>query len=186
MTPQPATLVVDSRALHRQPGASLRVAATVAAGAELANDVARAEPGSLRIDLLLESVLDGILVTGTATVPIVAECVRCLEEVHRIQSVEFQQFFAYPGVSQGEADTGVDGADVVPMSGEDLDLTDAFRDAVLLALPLTPTCRPDCPGLCPECGVRLAEHPGHKHEHQDPRWSGLAQWRATDQSAEGE
>ena len=49
-----------------------------------------------------------------------------------------------------------------------------MRDAVVLALPFRPLCRPDCAGLCPECGVRLDDaEPGHHHEQLDPRWSAL-------------
>ncbi len=50
-----------------------------------------------------------------------------------------------------------------------------MRDAVVLALPWTPLCRPDCAGLCPTCGQRLDDLPaGHAHEMIDPRWAALA------------
>ena len=49
-----------------------------------------------------------------------------------------------------------------------------IRDAIVLALPQAPLCRDDCPGLCPQCGVRLADEPGHRHEARDPRWAALA------------
>ena len=49
-----------------------------------------------------------------------------------------------------------------------------LRDAVVLALPFQPLCRDDCPGLCTECGARLADDPGHQHESAiDPRWATL-------------
>lgn len=47
-------------------------------------------------------------------------------------------------------------------------------DAVVPTLPFQPVCRPDCPGLCPQCGVRLADEPGHAHDDIDPRWAALA------------
>ena len=51
-----------------------------------------------------------------------------------------------------------------------------LRDAVVLALPLNPVCDPECPGLCPECGARLADDPDHTHgEAIDPRWAALSQ-----------
>ena len=57
-----------------------------------------------------------------------------------------------------------------------LDLEPVLRDAVVLALPQNPLCGPDCPGLCPECGARLADDPDHTHgEAIDPRWSALSQ-----------
>ncbi len=64
------------------------------------------------------------------------------------------------------------------LDGDLLDLEPALRDAVVLALPMSPRCRDDCPGLCVECGVPLAEAgPGHRHDDRpDPRWDGLRQF----------
>jgi uncharacterized protein len=47
----------------------------------------------------------------------------------------------------------------------------------VLALPMSPLCREDCPGLCAECGVPLADAgPGHRHDAAvDPRWAALQQ-----------
>jgi uncharacterized protein len=89
--------------------------------------------------------------------------------------VAFRQFFTYPG-AEVETDTEED-TDVVAMNGPLLDLRPAFRDATVLALPLSPTCRPDCPGLCPHCGVALAGNPDHSHERSDPRLAALEQLR---------
>jgi uncharacterized protein len=63
------------------------------------------------------------------------------------------------------------------LDGDLLDLEPAFRDAVVLALPMSPLCRDDCPGLCVECGVPLADAgPGHRHEDApDSRWAALKQ-----------
>ena len=55
-----------------------------------------------------------------------------------------------------------------------LDVSAWARDAVALALPDNILCRPDCAGLCPECGKNLNDEP---HEHSetdvDPRWAAL-------------
>ena len=57
-----------------------------------------------------------------------------------------------------------------------LDLEPLLRDAVVLALPFQPLCMDDCPGLCTECGARLADDPDHSHDAPiDPRWAGLQQ-----------
>ena len=54
------------------------------------------------------------------------------------------------------------------------DLEPVLRDAVVLALPFQPLCRDDCPGLCAECGARLADDPDHGHgDAVDPRWAAL-------------
>ena len=60
------------------------------------------------------------------------------------------------------------------LEGDLLDLEPLLRDAVVLALPFQPLCQDDCPGLCVECGARLADDPDHGHETQiDPRWAAL-------------
>jgi uncharacterized protein len=61
------------------------------------------------------------------------------------------------------------------LDGDRLDLEPVVRDAIVLALPMSPRCRPDCPGLCIECGLPLAEAgPDHGHaEAHDPRWAAL-------------
>lgn len=169
-------LLIDTRLLHRQPGASKQLTVAVTADDDVRNEVMAVPGGSeLTVSLLLESVLDGILVTGTTTAPTRGVCVRCLDPVADQADIEFRQFFVYPGAEVAEeAD---DDADVTELTGQYLDLRPAFRDALVLALPLRPTCRPDCPGLCQECGFRLADDPGHRHDHPDPRWSQLAHLR---------
>jgi uncharacterized protein len=70
--------------------------------------------------------------------------------------------------------SGEDDAETRVLVGDLLDLEPAFRDAVVLALPLSPLCRADCPGLCAQCGVRLADAgPSHVHDKLDPRWDTL-------------
>ena len=60
------------------------------------------------------------------------------------------------------------------MQGDFLDLEPVLRDAVVLALPLTPLCQEDCSGLCVECGERLDDLPeDHAHGTPDPRWAAL-------------
>ncbi|MCW2914010.1 MAG: hypothetical protein JWN52_2078, partial [Actinomycetia bacterium] len=60
------------------------------------------------------------------------------------------------------------------LEGDFIDLEPVLRDAVVLALPLSPLCRDDCPGLCSECGVKLADAgPDHRHDAVDPRWAAL-------------
>ena len=66
------------------------------------------------------------------------------------------------------------------LDGDFLDLDPVVRDAVVLALPLAPLCRADCPGLCVECGARLADDPTHAHDRIDPRWASLAGLETTE------
>ena len=67
---------------------------------------------------------------------------------------------------------------------ETIDLEPVLRDAVVTALPFQPVCRPDCEGLCADCGIRLEDAPdGHGHERVDPRWAALAALAETEQTS---
>lgn len=128
------------------------------------------------LDLRLESVMEGVLVSGVATMPLTGECGRCLEPVSDELAVDLQELYAYP-----DSDSGDDDEDLARMEGDLLDLEPALRDAVVLALPLTPLCRPDCGGLCTECGERLDDLPeDHGHAAPDPRWAALHELSTTD------
>lgn len=141
--------------------------------------VAVAEGAPLDLDLRLESVSEGVLVTGTVSAPTVGECARCLTPITGEVDIDLTELFAYPD-SKTEETTE---ADEVPRVNRDkgsdtVDLEQSITDAVGLALPFSPLCTPDCQGLCPECGVRLADaEPGHRHDQIDPRWAKLAQLR---------
>ena len=68
------------------------------------------------------------------------------------------------------------------MQGDLIDLEPAVRDAIVLTLPTNPLCRPDCPGLCPECGVHFDDLPAdHSHEAADPRWAALRNLKETEE-----
>ncbi|MEX2289678.1 MAG: YceD family protein [Mycobacteriales bacterium] len=162
-------LVVDTRELGRRPGSMREVRFPAPAPESLGVDLIGVPAGArLDLDLRLESVMEGVLVSGTATAPLAGECGRCLEPVSDTLAVELQELFAYP---ESDAD---DDEDLARMEGDLLDLEPVLRDAVVLALPLTPLCRQDCAGLCVECGERLDDLPAdHAHDAPDPRWAAL-------------
>jgi len=84
-----------------------------------------------------------------------------------VLTVPLQELYAY-------AESDVEEDEAARMVGDLLDLEPVLRDAVVLALPLTPLCREDCSGLCAECGERLDDLPAdHAHDDADPRWSAL-------------
>ena len=172
-------LVLDTRALHlpRRAGSMVTVRRTVAAPESMGVAVAWVPEGSpIEIDLRLESVLEGVLATGTAYLGVDAECARCLEPLHWQEEVEFSELFVYPATdARGSVVEEPADEDPQPMVQDDcIDLEPTLRDAIVLSLPLAPVCREDCGGLCPQCGARLDEVPGHAHESTDPRWSALA------------
>ena len=179
-----APLVLDTRELGRRPGSQRTKTFEVPAPADLGIEVLRVPEGSpIELDLRLEAVMEGVLVTGTAAAALDGECVRCLEPIRDDVEVDLQELFVY----DDEQHTGTDddeGAGVSRMDGDLLDLEPAVRDAVVLALPFQPLCQDDCPGLCPECGARLADDPGHRHDEPiDPRWAALAGLTQDDESA---
>lgn len=136
-------------------------------------DVIGVPPGSpVDLDLRLESVVEGVLVTGTAVVSLQGQCARCLAPIASPEEVELQELYLYP-------DKEPDDDEASRVEGELLDLEPLLRDTVVLDLPYTPLCRPDCAGLCPDCGADLNDDPEHRHDDRvDPRWAGLTGWTA--------
>ncbi len=165
--------MLDTRELGRRPGSQREVSRTVPAPADLGIEVLSVPEGApVELDLRLEAVMEGVLVTGTASAVLEGECARCLEPIRDELEVRFQELFVYDDI-RDSAEAEED--DEVSMLQDDLvDLEPLLRDAVVLALPFQPLCQDDCPGLCPECGVRLADEPDHAHEAPiDPRWAAL-------------
>ena len=72
-----------------------------------------------------------------------AECVRCLSEFTQTLSVDIKQLYDFPPDPSSEfsvAETGL------------LDLAPLMRELMLLSTPMRALCRPNCKGLCPNCG----------------------------------
>lgn len=120
----------------------------------------------VEIQLRLEGLHEGILVTGEVACEAVAECVRCLDSFRLPVQVDFQELFAY-SASQADSYTVVD---------DSVDLADIIRDAVVLDLPFQPVCQPDCLGLDPKTGEKRTE-PWTEPEEEvlDPRWQALSE-----------
>ena len=179
--------VYDVRELGRRPGSMREYRRSVPAPAGLGLDVIGVPEGApLAVDVRLESVTEGVLATGTVGATLVGECGRCLDDITDELAVDFVELFAYPD-SVTEETTDVD--EVLRVEGEYIDIEPVVRDAVVLGLPWTPLCRPDCAGLCPGCGQRLDDLPaGHAHDQLDPRWAALAAFTDTASAgtAEGE
>ncbi len=134
------------------------------------------EAGSeLDLDVRLESVHEGILVSGSADGDYSGVCGRCLTDISRPVEVEFQELFAYPGEEETDFE----------VQDDHVDLETLVRDAAVLSLPFQPVCQPDCLGLDPNTGERLTESTGTEHVAPiDPRWSALQQITDQDGTAE--
>lgn len=168
-----SALVLDTHDLVRRAGEMRTVATTVEAPADLGIAVIGVPEGSpVRLDLRLEAVVEGVLVTGTAHARSAGECVRCLVQLSDEVEVDVQELFAYP-------ESDADDEEAFRLNGTLLDLEPVLRDAIVLELPYQPVCRPDCRGLCPVCGVDLNTVEQHDHENAvDPRWAKLAQFES--------
>jgi uncharacterized protein len=160
--------VLDTRELGRRPGSMRHVRRTVPAPADWALELTQVPTGAdVELDLRLEAVMEGVLVTGTVDAPVAAECGRCLEPTTERLRVDVQELFGY--------DQAPDDAEAPTLDGDFLDLAELLRDAVVLALPLNPVCDDDCAGLCPGCGGKLADlGDDHSHDTLDPRWTALS------------
>ena len=159
--------MIDTHELGRRAGAMLLRELTVAAPTDLGTDVIGVLPGSeLQIDLRLEAVIEGVLVTGDVRSHIAGECSRCLAPLAFDLDVDFQELYEHPDEDNKTEDS-------LLLEGDLLDLEPAVRDAIVLALPLAPLCSPDCLGLCAECGFELNNDPEHHHDNVDARWQAL-------------
>ncbi|MFE8921946.1 YceD family protein [Streptomyces rochei] len=174
-------LVFDTHELGRRPGALQRLSRTVDAPKDFGVQgvIAVPEGAPVELDLRLESVMEGVLVTGTARAKAEGECVRCLEPLEQQLEADFQELFSYPDADDRgrpvaePGDDAEDDEDRYFVEDGLIGLEPVLRDAVVLALPMQPVCRVDCPGLCSECGARLADDPDHHHDAVDIRWAAL-------------
>ncbi|MGI8721674.1 MAG: YceD family protein [Geodermatophilaceae bacterium] len=167
--------VVDLRELGRRPGSLLPVHRTVRAPQGVGLDVIGVQVGDeLTLALRMESVVEGVLVSGTVSGPVVGECSRCLDPIQDVVEVEVVELFAYPDSATSET---TDEDEVSRLTGDMIDLEPLVRDAVVLALPVAPLCRENCAGMCVDCGQRWDDlPPDHQHSTVDPRWVALAQY----------
>jgi uncharacterized protein len=118
------------------------------------------------LEVRLESVHEGILVSATVDAESSGVCSRCLIDIAEPVEVEIQELFAYPGEEATDFE----------VQDDHVDLETLVRDAVVLSLPFQPVCQPDCPGLDPETGERLTESAGKEQVAPvDPRWAALQQ-----------
>jgi uncharacterized protein len=184
--------VFDMRQLGRQAGNALTQTRIVPAPEDLHLELIGVPVGAdVALEVRFEAVSEGVLATGTAIAPLAGECARCLTPLTSSVTASFQELYLYPDGRHDKHDKHgkhdrhdrydeqdeQDDEELYHLDGDLLNLEPAFRDAVVLALPMSPVCREDCPGLCAECGAPLADAgPGHRHdEAADPRWAALKQ-----------
>jgi len=167
---------VDVYDLMHRPGEMRDRSIDIVVPEEFGNAMIGMKAGSeLRVELRMESLHDGILVSADIDGTAAGECGRCLIDIEQAVQVEIQELFAYSSDEAFEYEVHEDTIDLEPV----------IRDAVVLSLPFQPVCQEDCLGLCPQCGVRLLDNPGHEHENPvDPRWAALGSLAVFDSTTE--
>ncbi len=148
----------------RRPGTRKVVQLTAPVGELVIGDVTLPEGTEVTLDLILESLSDGVTVSGNISAPWQAECRRCLGDASGRADVDVQELFQKTPACE----------DIYEFDGEQLDLEPLAREAIVFELPIAPLCKPDCAGLCAECGANRNDHDcGHTSTPTDARWSGL-------------
>jgi uncharacterized protein len=121
----------------------------------------------------------GIYITGELQTKIAAECARCLIDLLVPVTLQLEDLFYYPAhiAHPGEYGVGEDGF---------IDLAPLVRELILLESPMQPLCKPDCQGLCMECGTNLNSGTCDCiNDHPDPRLSELRDLLRTQEKSEG-
>jgi uncharacterized protein len=160
------------REISRRPGTMKPWVREVPAPEDFGLEVIGVPAGEpIHLDLRLESVVEGVLASGTVSADVVGECSRCLGPVHDHVDVDLTELYAYP---DSVTDETTDPDDVSRIVDEKIDLEPAVRDAVLLELPNAPLCREDCPGVpSPDDEAWAFVPAGTTRERIDPRWAAL-------------
>ena len=142
----------------------------------------------IELDIRLESVAEGILLSADLYAIAKGECIRCLDPVEITVERKIQELYRYePTNDKGgkrkkhssrtdnSDEIDLDAVDELWLDGNEMNLEIPIRDAVVLDLPVNPLCSDECLGLCPDCGEKWEKLPeDHAHEVIDARWAGLA------------
>ncbi|WP_374010860.1 DUF177 domain-containing protein [Leifsonia sp. LS-T14] len=170
MTTKNSPYTVNVYDLIRHPGAMREQQISIPVVEKLGEGLLSVPEGeTIDLDLRLESMHEGILITAEGQTTATGVCGRCLIDIEEPVEVDFQELFAYPSEEAFDHEVHDDHVDLEPL----------IRDTVVLSLPFQPVCRPDCPGLDPETGERLADVPDREAtEIVDPRWSALQNYSA--------
>jgi uncharacterized protein len=142
----------------------------------------------IEVDMRLESVAEGILLSADVYAIAKGECIRCLDPVEITVERKIQELYRYePSNDKGgkrkkhssrtdsSDEIDLDAVDELWLDGNEMNLEVPIRDAIVLDLPVNPLCSETCLGLCPDCGEKWETLPeDHAHEVIDARWAGLA------------
>jgi uncharacterized protein len=174
-------------------GQSKPIDATFPAPSGIGDEIVGVDEGAdVQVVGSFDSIVDGLILSARINAPVHAECTRCLKPIQRDWDVNVTAFFPYEDKSAGKGGSGRNGGkaaeeEVDIVAGEDesedtyplleggswADLEALLRDTLVEELPLQPLCKPDCKGLCSQCGIDLNEQPDHRHDVTDIRFAAL-------------
>ncbi len=167
-----ASAMLDLRSYRLEAGDVRRVQTPVAfEPLVLGGEEYRVEPPETEARLELQASADGLYLKLAFAVDVVGPCYRCLEEARAAVRVSAAEYHARRPDPDAEEELTCDYLD----DQDQLDIEQWARDALVLELPRSLLCRPDCPGLCPRCGARLADDRDHRcgTDEVDDRWAKL-------------
>lgn len=175
-----------------RPGQSFEIDQTFPAPSGIGDEFFGVAEGSdIEVNARFDSIVDGLIFSGTATARTTGECGRCLTDIDRDQTISLSTFMPYdadptqtvtPGSKHEEVIVAgeEESAETHPLSagGNFADIETLLRDGFTQEIPMTPLCKPDCRGLCPQCGLNLNDNPDHVHTVTDIRLSALEELKA--------
>lgn len=165
----PPAVLISVHDLRRRPGSRMDVHRTLVAEGLGLTDVRVPDGSEITFDGELESVHEGVVLTGAAEVPWAGECRRCLKDLTGTARIEIREVY----------ETKPTDGETWPLDHDHVDLGPLLHDIALLALPLAPLCDDDCLGPAPEVFPAVVEGdpiPGEEPEEapaKDPRWAAL-------------
>lgn len=169
-----------------RPGQSKEIDATFPAPSGIGDEIVGVDEGAdVSVVGSFDSIVDGLILNARISAPVHAECTRCLKPIQRDWTVNVTSFFPYEDKSAAGKNGKEEEVDII--AGEDeaedtyplldggvwADLEALLRDTLVEELPLQPLCKPDCKGLCSQCGIDLNENPDHQHDMTDIRFAAL-------------
>lgn len=178
----PGALTVNIATLLGEPGGSVRDLAFEDLDLDLGDDLSLAAPADARFRLIRTN--RGLLVDGDVRAVLAETCSRCLRpiEIELVEDID-EEALQRVDLTTGKPLSHETEPDVALLTDHhEIELEPFVREAIQLAAPIAPLCRPDCPGMCPECGEELGSGP-HDHGEPpiDPRLEALRAFRVDDE-----
>ena len=189
--PESSPLGIPVAQIAGRAGQSKLIDADFPAPSGIGDEIINVSEGaSVHVDGSIDSIVDGLIFNATVTAPVTSECTRCLKRLDGDHTIHVTAFF--PFAEDDRKSRRNDDDEVEIIAGEEesedtyplllnntyMDIEALLRDNLVESLPVQQLCRPDCQGLCPQCGEDLNEHPDHHHETINMRWSALEEFKA--------